>query len=96
MLWRRLFGSPLPPARWSLGRLGTSINVVSVLFLAQYIPISYFPVFKNVTAQTMNWGIAMFGGATLLAVTYYFANGRCEYEGPVVHIRKELEPGLAA
>lgn len=29
LIWRRLYGEPLPPRRWSLGRFGLWINIVS-------------------------------------------------------------------
>ena len=89
VLWRRLFGKPLPYARWSLGRFGAPINIISLLFLIQYVVIAYFPVFRQVTAKTMNWGVAMFGGAALVSILYYLVWGRKVYRGPVVHLREE-------
>ena len=89
VLWRRLFGKPLPPARWSLGRLGLPINAISLLFLIQYVPVAYFPIFNHATAKTMNWGIAMFGGAAILSIAYYIFWGRRFYRGPVMHLRQD-------
>lgn len=91
VLWRRLFGEPLPKARWSLGWLGAPINIVAVLFLIQYVPISFFPVYRAVTPQTMNWGIAMFGGAAIFSIAYYLLQGRKVYKGPVMHVRDHWE-----
>lgn len=89
VLWRRLLGKPLPPARFSLGRYGVPINVIALLFLIQFVPIAYFPLFNNPTADTMNWGIAMFGGAAILSIAYYLVRGRKFYNGPVVYLRQD-------
>lgn len=37
----------------------------------------------------MNWGIAMFAGAAVIAVVNYVVRGRHVYKGPVVHIKHE-------
>ncbi|KAK4495825.1 hypothetical protein PRZ48_013093 [Zasmidium cellare] len=89
VLWRRLFGAPLPPARWSLGRFGIAINAFSVIYEIFTVVISFFPVDRSVTAETMNWGCAMFGGVAILSVAWYFIKGRKAYKGPVVYIVKE-------
>jgi len=49
VLWRRLFGEPLPPARWSLGRFGIVTNAVGFLFQMFVLVISFFPLFSDVT-----------------------------------------------
>jgi choline transport protein len=56
LLWRKLFGAPLPPARWNLGRFGIAINSFSFLYEILTVVISFFPLFAKVNAQTMNWG----------------------------------------
>jgi len=56
VLWRRLYGEPLPPARWSLGRWAVPINVVAVLYEVFSTVISFFPLFAKVDAKSMNWG----------------------------------------
>lgn len=50
VLWRRLYGAPLPPARWSLGRWGVPINAVGCLFEILVTIISFFPLTSSVTA----------------------------------------------
>ena len=59
ILWRRTFGEPLPPARWSLGAWGIPINVFSVVYTLYTVVISMFPTFAAVDAETMNWGVAV-------------------------------------
>lgn len=89
VLWRRLFGEPLPPARWSLGRFGVWINAFAVCYEIYTTTISFFPLFAKVDAKSMNWGIAMFGGVAILAIINYFVMGRKHYKGPVVFITKD-------
>lgn len=88
ILWRRLFGAPLPAARWSLGRLGVPINLIAMLYQILTTIISFFPIFARVNAQTMNWGIAMFSGVMIIALINYLVLGRRVYAGPVVDIIK--------
>lgn len=88
ILWRRLFGEPLPPARWSLGRWGVPINLIAMLYQILTTIISFFPIFARVNAQTMNWGIAMFSGVMIIALINYLVLGRRVYAGPVVDIVK--------
>jgi choline transport protein len=57
VLWRRCFGKPLPPARWSLGRWGIPLNVISFLYMLISTTISFFPLFNGTTAQDMNWSV---------------------------------------
>jgi len=90
VLWRRLYGAPLPPARWSLGRFGVAINIVGFLFEMFQTTISFFPLFKEVTAVTMNWGIAMFGGVAVICIINYVVHARKVYQGPVVKVMKEF------
>lgn len=48
--------------------------------------ISFFPLFAQVTVQTMNWGVVMFAGVAAISIVYYFVHGRKVYRGPVVHL----------
>ena len=90
VLWRRLFGAPLPPARWSLGCFGTTINAVAVAYVIAATVICFFPLMKAVTAKTMNWSVAMFGGVVVICVINYYMLGRKVYRGPVVDVKRDL------
>ena len=57
VLWRRLYGEPLPPARWSLGRWAVPVNIIAVLYEVFSTVISFFPLFAKVDAKGMNWGM---------------------------------------
>ncbi|KAK5702006.1 hypothetical protein LTR97_004824 [Elasticomyces elasticus] len=89
VLWRRLFGQPLPYARWSLGRFGLLTNGTGFLFEMFVMVMSFFPLFSTVTTKTMNWGIAMFGGASIICAIYYVVKGRHVYVGPVARVKRE-------
>jgi len=55
VLWRRCFGEPLPPARWSLGRWGIPCNIISLLYTLMSTIISFFPIFYGTGPADMNW-----------------------------------------
>ncbi|KAB8223994.1 amino acid/polyamine transporter I [Aspergillus novoparasiticus] len=84
---RRWKNQPLPPARWSMGKLTPVIDSISILVLIVIFVFSFFPVTRHVTAQSMNWSIVIFSGVTLFAMAYYHAYARKVYRGPVVRVR---------
>jgi len=57
VLWRRCFGEPLPPARWSLGRWGIPCNIVALLYTIMSTLISFFPIFYGTGPSDMNWSV---------------------------------------
>jgi len=89
LIWRRLYGAPLPPRRWSLGRFGLVINIVAVCFILPLWFFAFWPTATPVTAETMNWASVIFMGVLSIAVVYYLAKGRREYDGPVALIKRE-------
>jgi len=52
--------------------------------------INFFPLFSQVTAQLMHWGIAVFGGVAVLCTITYFLNGRRQYRGSMVFVEREI------
>lgn len=83
MFTKRLRREPLPPARLSLGKWGMAINGIALCFLFAFFIFAFFPTGRPVTAPTMNWNIAMFGGITLFATVYYMIIGHKQYRPPV-------------
>ncbi|KAK3715111.1 hypothetical protein LTR37_007321 [Vermiconidia calcicola] len=53
VLWRRLFGAPLPHARWSLGWLGLPFNFVGFFFELFVTVMSFFPLPAHVTVYVI-------------------------------------------
>ncbi|WPH04602.1 GABA-specific permease [Acrodontium crateriforme] len=88
VLWRRLFGSPLPPTKWSLGRYGVAINAFAFFYQVFSTIIGFFPTTAHTTAKDMNWAVAVCGAVLLLSGISYIFHGRHVYVPPVERIRK--------
>jgi choline transport protein len=82
--WR---GEPLPPARWSMGKLASSVETAAILFLVVVWVFTFFPLTKVVTLQTMNWSSVIFSGVVTMALVYYFVYARRIYVGPVALVK---------
>ncbi|KAK5119439.1 hypothetical protein LTR85_007539 [Meristemomyces frigidus] len=91
IIWRRLFGAPLAPGPWSLGRAGLPINIVAVLYCIYLVIFLPWPQDVPVTAQSFNWASVMFVGIMLLSALYYVAWARKVYKGPVVYVHSRGE-----
>lgn len=89
LVWRRLYGAPLPPRRWSLGKAGIWINIAALLFLLPIWFFAFWPLATPVTAENMNWSSTMFGGVLIFAMIYYFVKARHEYDGPVALVKRD-------
>ena len=90
ILSKRLRGEPLPPSRWSLGRAGTAVNAIALVFLVPYFIFCFFPTATPVEAETMNWNIVMFGGIFLWATAFYVVKGRKVYIPPVRIVKRDI------
>lgn len=88
MMWRRWSGEALLPSKFSLGKYGLAVNTIAFVMLWVFLILSFFPMFKNPTAEEMNWSILIYGFVILFSVFYYFAFGRRQYVGPVEYVRK--------
>ncbi|KAK5119791.1 hypothetical protein LTR16_004724, partial [Cryomyces antarcticus] len=90
----RLRRDPLPPARWSLGRLGMPINCFAVLYACFLVTFCFLPVMVPVMAQTVNWTPAIFVGVVVLATSFYFVHGRKVYTAPVAYVEGKRRDGM--
>jgi choline transport protein len=88
ILVKRIRGEPLPPSRWSMGRLAIPCNIIALLYIALAFIISFFPIYKQVTAVSMNWAVLVWGVIFIFATIVYFISGRKVYKGPVVLVMK--------
>lgn len=60
ILLKRLRGEPLLPRRWSLGRWGLPINIISVLFMILCFVMNFFPQSPHeLTVVSFNWNIVI-------------------------------------
>ena len=82
--WR---GEPLPPSQWTMGKMGSTINTISILYLIIIFIFTFFPPAKQVTVRTMNWAPVIYGAVMIISLIYYVIWGRHVYTGPVVHVR---------
>lgn len=94
VLLRRLRGQDLPPARWSLGRLGLPINALAVAYSAFVVVMSCFPEYTNPDPIDANWAPAIWGAVILLSVIAYFVHGRKHFTAPVIFIEGKREVGV--
>lgn len=89
LIWRRLYGAPLPPRRWSLGKYGLAINIAAVCFILPLFVFAFFPLTKQVNRETLNYASVMFIGVLSIAVVYYLVKGKHVYDGPVALIKRD-------
>lgn len=61
LVYRRIFGEPLPYRQWSLGRAGIFINVYAICYSTYLIIFICFPTTLPVTLAYTNWAPLMFG-----------------------------------
>lgn len=92
-MWRRQYGEPIPPAKFSLGRWGLPINIISMCFMILVFVVAFFPPIPlpKLDAQTMNWAPVVFVASVIWSLAYYFIWGRHVYEGPVAFVKKDGE-----
>ncbi|KAK7957323.1 uncharacterized protein PG986_006545 [Apiospora aurea] len=88
VLWRRVTNKPLLPSKFSLGRWGLFVNVVSMMFLVLAFVFSFFPPSPDPTPDLMNWNILIWGASVVGSLAYYAVRARKQYVGPVEYVRK--------
>lgn len=88
MIWRRLTGAPLLPAKFLLGKWGLPVTIAAEVFLVILWILSLFPLYRQPDPETMNWSILIYGAVFIFSVGYYWVYGRHHYVGPVEYIRK--------
>lgn len=91
IIWRRLFGDPLPTSPWTLGRFALPINILGWLYCLYMVVFLPWPVALPVTPQSFNWASVMFAGIMFLSALYYLIWARKVYKGPVVQVRPREE-----
>jgi choline transport protein len=88
VVWRRLFGDPLPSSPWSLGRLAMPINLLGIAYCVFLIIFLPWPGAVPVVPASMNWACLMFGGIMIISGLYYVLHARKVYHGPVVYVKE--------
>ncbi|KAI0406972.1 putative GABA permease [Xylaria palmicola] len=78
-------GGTLTWGPWRLhGAFGIVNNAFSCVYLLYIFFFSFWPPVKDVTPQTFNWAVLVFGAVVSFSVIYYMAWARKIYTGPVV------------
>lgn len=90
MALKRIRGEPLLPSKFSLGRFGLPINLLSVGFLSLAFVMIFFPPGPNPNPQSMNWACVVYAGVVIFSLVYYTFRGRYRYAGPVEYVRKDI------
>jgi choline transport protein len=85
---KRIRNQPLLPRRFTLGKAGLPINILSLAFLLLLFVMIFFPSVPDPVPSTMNWAVLMYGGVLILSVVYFLISGRKSYVGPVEYVRK--------
>ena len=86
ILLKRVRGEPIPSARWSLGRAGTPINIIAMVYIMWAFFWSFWPNSYQPTPQTFNWAVVLFVGVMGIACVEYFLHARKYYHGPVIKV----------
>ena len=89
LLIKRLRGQRLPKGRWSLGRWGMAVNVVSLIFLIPIFILSFFPTVTPVQPTSMNWNVVIYAGVLIFATAWYFVSGK-HYTPPVLLVKRDV------
>lgn len=89
ILLMRLRGTPLPPARWTLGRWGLPINMFAFSYCGFVMVCACLPYDTAETASA-RWAWSLWVGWVLLAMLAYWVFGKKRYMAPVHSVdRKE-------
>ncbi|KAF1986462.1 putative GABA permease [Aulographum hederae CBS 113979] len=76
----------LPPARWSLGRLGVPFNIASIIYSTFAFFWCFWSTETPVNLENFNWAPVIFMIVLITAIVMYFVKGRKVYHGPVVTV----------
>ncbi|EJD36490.1 amino acid transporter [Auricularia subglabra TFB-10046 SS5] len=81
-----LAGDRWRPGPWNLGKWGRPVGMYACGYVSVMLPILCFPAVRgaNLTAQTMNWAVLVWGGPMFLATIYFLLVVRKTYKGPKV------------
>jgi amino acid transporter len=91
ILLHRVQGRRLPESRYTLGKWGTLINLLALVYIIPVFIFSFFPPTPNPTPITMNWAVVMVGGTIVLATAYYIIWGRKTYTPPTETIEDFMD-----
>ena len=88
MFRRRLYGEPLLPSRFDLGKAGLVVNGIAMCYLLFISILLAFPTVPNPSLIQMNWSSPIFGCFVIFSMGYYYVFGRHNYKGPVKYVKE--------
>ncbi|KAF1974223.1 amino acid transporter, partial [Bimuria novae-zelandiae CBS 107.79] len=71
MIRKRLAKEHIPFGPWNMGRYGLAINVYALLYTIIVTMFSFFPPATRVTAVSMNWSCAVYGGVVIFGLLFW-------------------------
>jgi choline transport protein len=84
------YDSPLAWGPWRVpGALGIANNIFACAYLVFVFFFSFWPAYRNVTPQNLNWAVLVFPVVVLFSVIYYAVWARKVYNGPVVETDRD-------
>lgn len=80
-------GSSLTWGPWRLpGLFGIANNTFSCAYLIFVFFFSFWPATREVTPESMNWAVLVFGAVICFSMLYYVVWARKVYSGPIVEM----------
>jgi choline transport protein len=87
MIRKRLTKEPILFGPWSMGRYGMAVNIYALCYTIIVTVFSFFAPATPVTAVSMNWSIAVYGGTILFGLLFWAVSGRKQWKGPLMDRR---------
>jgi choline transport protein len=87
MIRKRRTKEPIAFGPWNMGRYGLAVNIYALCYTVIVTVFSFFPPTTPVTAVSMNWSIAVYGGAILFGLVFWVVSGRKQWQGPLLDRR---------
>ncbi|KAI0977179.1 amino acid transporter [Xylaria arbuscula] len=77
---------------WKLpGPLGIANNAFTCAFLTYALFFSFWPTYREVNPQNMNWSVLVTGVVVLFSMLYYAVWARHSFQGPIVETAEASE-----
>ncbi|KAF2112037.1 amino acid/polyamine transporter I [Lophiotrema nucula] len=87
MVRKRLTGEHIPFGPWNMGKYGLYVNIYALAYTTIVMVFSFFPPATPVTAVSMNWSCAVYGGVVILGLVFWAVKGRHQWKGPLMDRR---------
>lgn len=80
-------GKRLTWGPWRIpGALGVANNILTCVYIIFALFFSFWPTYREVTPENMNWAVLVTVVVLLFSTLYYFLWARKSYKGPIIEI----------